>query len=88
MYIKVQFWHWSKIHKAYKKHKTPTYLITNQVHNTLSSQSKGRCSKISNGTASAAMTITSAKPLFKVLVARIKNKILCSKNYEKVNLNT
>jgi hypothetical protein len=41
----------------------------------LSSHSNGKCSKISKGSASAAQTMNSEIPLFKVLVAEIHNTI-------------
>jgi hypothetical protein len=46
-------------------------ITKNSIFNeqTLSSHSRGRCSKISRGSVSAAMMITSAIPRFRVLVA-------------------
>ena len=43
--------------------------FTNTYGTFLSSHSNGKCNKISNGSASAAMTINSARPRFKAFVA-------------------
>lgn len=48
-----------------------SYVFLND--DTLSSQSNGKCNRISSGSASAAMTMNSDIPLLSVFVAEIKN---------------
>ena len=59
MYVNVM------ITRGVKKH----HAMRSGQQRTLSSHSKGRCSRISSGSVSAAITMNSAIPLFRALVA-------------------
>ena len=56
------------------------------INNTLSSHSKGRCNTISKGVESAAITINSLIPLFKVLVASFAPFLTYMKLLYRINL--
>lgn len=58
----------------------PCFDLTNTYGTFLSSHNSGKCKRISKGSASAAITINSASPLFSAFVAA-KNKIFTLKGY-------
>ena len=66
----------------YLKVNAPNIMLTLtkniEIIHTLSSHSKGKCSTISKGSASAANTINSDIPLFKVLVAKKDDNFGCN----------